>query len=248
MKMRAKKKPSAEAAPARGTIRTLEGKAVPEKELAHIAARLRPFAVLVNSLTRDTNNARAHTDHDLGPTTESLRRFGQQEAIQYDAKSRVVKIGNGRHEIAQTRMNWKWIAAVPSELSREELRAFALAHNRTGEMATWIPERLEQELRELGNSGLDNLAMLGFEDEVSKIEDALTADELLAGDPAGADRDPDGGPPRGKSGPLVDQFKIVLTCRDEEHQTQILEAIGTAAAGKRLPELLKNIPCRALIG
>lgn len=45
---------------------------------------------------------------------------------------------------------------------------------------------------------------------------------------------------------LVDQYKIVLTCRDEAHQTEILDAMENSP--QRLGKLLKGIGCRALIG
>src|SRR5262245_22414680 len=105
------------------TITTLEGATILDSELGHIAPHLRPFAVAIDSLKRDPNNARAHDDGDLTTTANSLKRFGQQHLIHFDPKTRIIKVGNGRHEAAAMVLQWKYIAAVPSNLSANELRA-----------------------------------------------------------------------------------------------------------------------------
>jgi hypothetical protein len=253
------KPPKAPKAPP--SVRTLEGKLIPVSQLQHIAPHLRCFAVPVASLAPDAGNARSHGEHDLPATAASLRRFGQQELIQFEPNQsgrsgrsgrRTIKVGNGRFEAATDPaygLNWTYIAAVPSTLAAAELRAFALVHNRTGERAGWLERELDAALRELGESDefeLADLADLGFEREIERVATELDR-ELDGSNGAGA-----GAADAGTGRPLLEQYKLVLSCRDEEHQTQLLDAIenndGRRDAAGRLAALLKEIPCRALIG
>src|SRR5690606_36143176 len=91
-------KPASDAAKTGQTVRTIHGDEIPAAELEHIAPALRSFAVSIDSLKRDPRNARRHADEDLQSTAASLKRFGQQHLIQFDPQSRVIKVGNGRHE------------------------------------------------------------------------------------------------------------------------------------------------------
>lgn len=157
-------------------IDTIHGERVPVAELEHIAPHLRAFAVRVDSLVRDPNNARLHGEEDLPATAASLQRFGQQHLLQFEPQSRIIKIGNGRHEAAERILGWTWIAAAPSNLSAEELRAFALADNRTAEKSAWDIQALEHELDALQNLGFNDLETLGFGDrDLLEIERSLSS-------------------------------------------------------------------------
>lgn len=157
-------------------------KKVPAKLLAHIAPHLRCFAVEARTLKRDSRNARAHTDFDIKSTAASLRRFGQQELIQYEPRTRTIKVGNGRFEAATSAehgLEWEYLAAVPSDLSPVKLKAFALAHNRTGERAGWLDAELDRQLQELADTDdFDHgvLADLGFEKEIERLAAELDAE------------------------------------------------------------------------
>ena len=48
-------------------------------------------------------------------------------------------------------------------------------------------------------------------------------------------------------GSLVDQYKIVIKCKDESHQAELLDAIDRSD-GPRIAELLKGQECKALVG
>lgn len=50
----------------------------------------------------------------------------------------------------------------------------------------------------------------------------------------------------GGGGPIADSYKVVITCGDEAHQTEVLDAIDNGLA-ERLGELLKGAECRALV-
>ena len=51
---------------------------------------------------------------------------------------------------------------------------------------------------------------------------------------------------KGGGGSIDDQYKVVVTCRDEAHQADLLDAIDRNDGG-RLAELLRGLECRAFV-
>lgn len=206
-------------------VRTMEGREVPAAELEHIAPALRAFAVPVESLKRDLTNARVHGDEDLATTAVSLREFGQQHLVHFDTTTRVIKVGNGRHGAASAVLGWKWIAAVPSNLDADRLRAFALADNRTAEKSGWDYEALQRELDALGDLSID-MAPLGFAAADLEELEAELAGETYRMKPRRKARDADESGGAVGDEPLPDtQHKIVIDCRDEAHQAELLRKL-----------------------
>jgi ParB-like chromosome segregation protein Spo0J len=105
--------------------------------------------VKISSLNPDPNNARVHDEKNLKAIESSLAQFGQRKPIVLTRSSLVVA-GNGTTEAAK-RLGWEEIAAVrvPDSWSEDQVKAFALADNRTAELATWSPEVLASQLVEL---------------------------------------------------------------------------------------------------
>jgi len=147
-----------------------------------VSPGLEPLLVPIDSVTPDPNNARAHNERNLTAITDSLRLFGQQKPIVID-RDGVILAGNGTHD-ALKRLGWTSIAAVRIDLPREEAVAFAIADNRTAELAAWDRDELAKQLDAIREeySALD-LDSLGFN---PKEMDALTSkwgDELSSLDP-----------------------------------------------------------------
>jgi ParB-like chromosome segregation protein Spo0J len=103
----------------------------------------------IAELTPDPENARQHDDKNLRAIMGSLKEFGQRKPIVI-SQAGVIVAGNGTVEAAK-RLGWLEIQAVkvPSEWTAEQTKAFALADNRTAELATWSPEVLANQLLEL---------------------------------------------------------------------------------------------------
>jgi ParB-like chromosome segregation protein Spo0J len=103
----------------------------------------------IKDLTPDPNNARQHDDKNLKAIQGSLKEFGQRKPIVI-TEAGVIVAGNGTVEAAK-RLGWLEIQAVlvPGEWSPEQTKAFALADNRTAELASWSPEVLASQLLEL---------------------------------------------------------------------------------------------------
>jgi DNA modification methylase len=129
--------------------------------------------VAIASLISDPNNARKHDAKNLEAIAGSLKKFGQRKPIVV-GQDNVVVAGNGTIEAAKT-LGWTDIEVVrvPKEWSADEIKAFALADNRTAELAVWNQEVLTAQLRELEFAGFE-VAEFGFE----PVEIELDATEL----------------------------------------------------------------------
>jgi hypothetical protein len=109
---------------------------------------LRGLLVRVSDLTADPRNARLHDDRSYDAIAASLRQFGQRKPIVVDGTK--VVAGNGQLEAAR-RLGWTHLAVTDTEgLTPEQVRAYALADNRTAELSEWNVEVLLSDL-----SGLD---------------------------------------------------------------------------------------------
>src|SRR5947209_16436552 len=111
----------------------------------------------IQDLHPDPANARRHSKRNLEAITSSLARFGQQKPIVIDADN-IVRAGNGTLAAAKS-LGWTHINVVRSNLLGLEATAFAIADNRTSELATWDPDLLSAALSD------PDIGPLGFTDE-----------------------------------------------------------------------------------
>lgn len=117
--------------------------------------------VPIDSLTPDPQNARAHDERNLAVIAASLENFGQRKPLVVTADN-IVLAGNGTLEAAKS-LGWKEIAIArtPAGWSYEQARAYSLADNRAAELATWVPDVLQEHLVELDAAGFE-VADFGF--------------------------------------------------------------------------------------
>ncbi len=147
--------------------------------LAHIADPLRHLAVPLASLVLDPANARQHDEKNLAAIKGSLARFGQRLPLVVQKQGMVVRAGNGRVMAAKT-LGWTHMAALIVDESEVEAVAFAIADNRTAELASWDDEALARILQSLPP---DALAATGFtDDDIKDFLDALTPDAVTEDD------------------------------------------------------------------
>jgi ParB-like chromosome segregation protein Spo0J len=128
----------------------------------------------IKDLTPDPQNARQHDDKNLKAIQGSLKEFGQRKPIVI-TEAGVIVAGNGTVEAAK-RLGWLEIQAVrvPGDWTPNQIKAFALADNRTAELASWNMEVLDEQLWELEQEELD-VTVLGFESRVvTEVEDPFT--------------------------------------------------------------------------
>ena len=117
--------------------------------------------VSIASLVLDPANVRKHPEANLEAIKGSLAKFGQQKPIVV-GKDNVVIAGNGTLHAARA-LGWTDIAIVRSNLTGAEATAFAIADNRTSELAEWDDEGLSKVLAVLQSDGL--LECTGFDEE-----------------------------------------------------------------------------------
>ena len=125
--------------------------------------------IKLTNLTPDPNNARQHDEKNLKAIEGSLSQFGQRKPIVID-KANVIVAGNGTVEAAK-RLGWTEIQAVrvPADWDADRIKAFALADNRSAELANWNPEVLTSQLVELEAAGFE-IAEFGFEPQESPVD------------------------------------------------------------------------------
>ena len=130
--------------------------------------------IALTDLKLDPSNSRSHDDKNIRSIARSLEEFGQQKPIVIDANN-VVIAGNGTVEAARG-LGWSSIEAVRSELVGDHATAFAIADNRTAELAAWNEERLSEALEALREADIDHLTAGFTEEEI----DALLSSPLEA--------------------------------------------------------------------
>ena len=132
-------------------------------------------------LHNDPANVRKHGDQNLAAIKASLARFGQQKPIVVNADG-VVIAGNGTLMAARA-LGWQTIKAVCTNLAGSEATAFAIADNRTAELAEWDDAALQQQLAAIAIDDEELLAATGFDEkELAKLAAAnapeVTEDEV----------------------------------------------------------------------
>lgn len=223
-------------------VQTIHGERVTASELTHLAPYLHRFAIRVDALTRDPDNARKHGKKDLGVTASSMKRFGQTIPILFRPEDKVIIVGNGRHEAAGNLLDWTYIAAAPFAGTREQAKAYGLADNRTAELSTWDMEKLSAQLDELGNLDdlmkqmedftLEEIGLGG--DDLEEIQEAAEEKEKKTSTAVEA---------KASESVAGQYFNIVIKCGSEKHQVQLLEAL-TEKNPKTLIRLLNGADIR----
>lgn len=137
----------------------------------------------IGDLVSDPENARAHDDRNVNAIRASLRRFGMRKPIVIDTKN-IVVAGNGTLE-ALTLEGYEWVDVLVYPGTTEEARAFAIADNRTAELAHWAGDQLLANLRTLPD---DLLAATGYDaddlaDFMERFGDGPSLDALGANPP-----------------------------------------------------------------
>lgn len=135
--------------------------------------------IKIAELTLDPNNARTHDEKNLKAVADSLKEFGQRKPIVVDSKN-IIVAGNGTVTAAKT-LGWETIevARIPEDWSADRIKAYALADNRTAELADWDQTVLSSQLIDLQTEGWD-LSNLGFDDfgKRTELDTEIVEDEV----------------------------------------------------------------------
>ncbi len=130
----------------------------------------------VSDLVADPANVRKHDSRNIEAIKGSLIRFGQQKPIVVDADG-VVVAGNGTLAAARD-LGWDKISTVCTDLAGPDATAYAIADNRTGELAAWDEDALAQTLASLQNDDSIDELVSGFnEQEIENLIHPTTKGE-----------------------------------------------------------------------
>lgn len=114
----------------------------------------------ISDLKEYDNNPREN-DHAVEAVANSIKEFGFKVPVIVDSNN-VIIAGHTRIKAAISLDLTEVPCIVASDLTPEQVKAFRLADNKVGEIATWDLEKLKLELENIG--GLD-MSLFGFDME-----------------------------------------------------------------------------------
>ncbi len=128
----------------------------------------------------DPDNVRTHDERNVEAIAASLKKFGQVKPIVADLDGTIIA-GNAMY-LAAKRLGWGAVLTVVTDLSRSKLKAYAVADNRTAELAAWNEVALLSLLRELEAEDHPLFMATGFnDDDVKRLLDETLPDEMPLG-------------------------------------------------------------------
>lgn len=148
---------------------------------------LRPYA----------NNPRIN-DEAAKAVAKSIKAYGFKVPMVITADGEIV-CGHTRYKAAKILGLEEVPCVVADDLTPEQVKAFRLVDNKTGELAGWDFTALEAELEELG----EDMSEFGF------FDTCISDDELS--DMINAESDDKG-----------EKYKVEVICQDEEEQERAL--------------------------
>ena len=144
-----------------------------KKRLGTISEPLQPLAIDIDELHPDPANARKHNVKNIDAIKASLHAYGQRKPVVVQRQGMIVRAGNGTLEAAKA-LGWTHLAAVVIDEDNATASQFAIADNRTGELAEWDTETLATLLDGMDD---DTRELLAFDEkDMQAIESSLSAD------------------------------------------------------------------------
>ena len=161
------------------------------------------------------NNPRNNLDA-VDATANSIKEFGWQQPIVVD-KDMVIIVGHTRYRAAK-KLGYDTVpVVVASNLSDEQVRAYRLADNKTGELAEWDFKLLDTELQDI----LDiDMSDFGFELDISEDEE-VKEDDFDEEVPE---------EPKSKLGQIYQLGRHRLMCGDSTNSESVKKLLGGVQA------------------
>lgn len=163
-----------------------------------------------------------HNEGAITAVAKSIEKFGFKVPIVVDA-SNVIVNGHTRLKAAKYLGLKEVPTIIADDLTREQIKAFRLADNKVGEIATWDEELLNAELDELADLDLDfDMTEFGFDlpdiegEEVEVIEDEF--EEELPAEPIS------------KLGDIYQLGRHRLMCGDSTNSLEVEKLMGNKKA------------------
>ena len=129
-------------------------------------------SVNIEELIFDPANVRTHDNKNLDAIKGSLAKFGQQKPIVINSEG-IVVAGNGTLAAAKA-LGWRTLNVVRTELEGSDATAYAIADNRTADLAEWDDGALAEILSALQIEDESLVDAAGFSaEELTEMVDEL---------------------------------------------------------------------------
>ncbi len=179
-------------------------------------------------------------DDAVDAVAKSIKEFGWQQPIVVD-QEHVIIVGHTRLKAAEKLGLTEVPVLVADNLTPEQVKAYRIADNKTGEIAEWNYDLLPVEIKELQDANFD-LSLLGFDtDELDRLLNGTSADEVTDGE-----TEPDAVPevPEeavSRRGEVYRLGEHLLLCGDSTKPEDIAKLMGEAKANLYLVDPPYNV-------
>ena len=158
------------------------------------------------------NNPRQN-DAAVEYVANSLRAFGWKQPIVID-RDGVIVAGHTRYKAALSLGMSKAPCVIADDLTEEQVKAYRLADNKVGEIATWDFSLLEEQLAEIQDINMEDF---GFLDEVEELEPEEDDYDIEPPEE-----------PKAKRGDIYQLGRHRLMCGDSTSVTDVQALVGGA--------------------
>ncbi|RHW46096.1 hypothetical protein DS832_07030 [Bombilactobacillus bombi] len=183
--------------------------------------------VPINDVKPYPNNPR-NNDDAVKATANSIKEFGWQQPIVVD-KNYVIIVGHTRLKAAQM-LGLSEVPITVANLTEEKANAYRLADNKTGELADWNMELLQNELSKLDDIDMSDF---GFSDDLNSLDDDEAIDDDFTPEPPEE--------PQSKLGQIYQLGSHRLMCGDSTNSRDVRRLLNEEKAAMLLTDPPYNI-------
>lgn len=152
-------------------------------------------------------------DDGVEAVANSIKEFGWQQPIVVD-KDNVIIVGHTRYKAAKKLKMDKVPVVVASNLSDEQVRAYRLADNKTGELTDWDMGLLDDELGDIADIDMSDF---GFDLDIPKDDEEVQEDDF---------DDEVSEEPKSKLGQIYQLGRHRLMCGDSTKAEDVKKLVG----------------------
>ena len=165
------------------------------------------------------NNPR-NNDDAVDAVANSIKEFGWQQPIVVDIGG-IIIAGHTRYKAAE-KLGLKIVpVVVAKDLTEEQVKAYRLADNKSGELATWNDELLEDELGSIDDIDMSNFGFPPL--ETIEEENSEAHDDEFDEDPPKE--------PKSKAGQVYKLGRHRLMCGDSTKIDDVKRLMGGVPGG-----------------
>ena len=158
------------------------------------------------------NNPR-NNDDGVEAVANSIKEFGWQQPIVVD-KNNVIIVGHTRYKAAKKLGMDKVPVVVADGLSPEQVKAYRLADNKTGELTDWDMGLLDDELADIADIDMSDFGFdLDLGDDEAKVQEDDFDEEVPE-------------EPKSKLGQIYQLGRHRLMCGDSTNPEMVKKLVG----------------------